>query len=403
MSREVVITGLGFVTSIGRGREEVTTSLRELRHGITRWEPLGPGKHPVSVAGVVKGDTSEMSIARHRPPHLDYALDALNQAVAEAGLKGDLLTNGRCGLYCASGGSAIILHKSLTKLESTDYKRGHPLSVLNSIAGTLNFHLATHLGIRGAGCGFVTACASGSHALGFAYDEIMMGRQDRMIVVAAEDLTAETILSFHAMGALSTNAGPDTASRPFDSARDGFVGSGGAVAIVLEEVESARERGVRPQAVMQGWGQASDGHHPAQPHPEGAGIADAMRNALRSTGVATEDVGYINAHATSTPTGDKAEAQAIHAVMGDSKPPVSSTKALTGHGLSLAGGMEAAFCVLSLDEGFIPGQAHLKNPDDVSLCLNLPLTSLPDNPHIVLNNSSGFGGANVCHVFSSVK
>lgn len=414
MNRQVAITGLGFVTSIGGDRAEVVRSLRELRHGFGRWEPLGPGRHPVSVAGLIRGETgaahdqgrlSATENGRHGPPHVVHASRAVRQALEEAGLVTEDLRDGGTGLYCASSGSSMSSYQNLLKLESTSYRRGNPLCVLNSIAGTLNFHLSAQFGIRGAGCGFVSACASGSHALGFAFDEIALGRQQRMIVVAAEDLTAETLLPFHVMAALSTNPDPESASRPFDVARDGFVGTGGAVAIVLENAEVARARGARIQAWMSGWGQACDGHHPAQPHPEGAGLQEAMRRALRASRVDAADVGYINAHATSTPAGDRAEAKAIHALFGaaGARPAVSSTKALTGHGLSLAGGMEAAFCVLALDEGFTPGQAHLREPDEDALRLHLPRTSLPVNPRIALNNSSGFGGANVCHVFTAAS
>jgi 3-oxoacyl-(acyl-carrier-protein) synthase len=151
---------------------------------------------------------------------------------------------------------------------------------------------------------------------------------------------------------------------------------------------------------MLGWGQACDGHHVAMPHPEGRGLSDAMRLALRDGGLRPADVGYVNAHGTATPAGDRAEARALTEVFGPHRVPVSSTKALTGHGLSLSGLMEAAFCVLSLDEGFIPGQAHLVEPDDDSAQLDLPRETVDEQPRMALNNSCGFGGSNVCHAFS---
>ncbi len=417
MMPEVAITGLGFVTCLGHGREAVVSSLRELRHGLEKWEPLGVKAHPVSVAGTVKGFdvahaeagrrswpaefSMEPAVARILPPQGIYAMCAMQQALAEAGLDSAELGGGDTGLYCASGGSMMLVAHHLDQLRGTGYKRGHPLCVLNSIAGTLNFHLAALFGIRGAGCGFVSACASSSHALGFAFDEIRLGRQQCMVVVGAEELTVESFLPFHAMAALSTNPDPATASRPFDRKRDGFVGTGGAVVMVLEDVERARARGVRIQALMRGWGQAGDGHHPAQPHPEGAGLRRAMELALGSSGVTPEMIGHINAHATSTPAGDRAEALAIQEVFTKkgASPAVSSTKALTGHGLSMAGIMEAAFSVLALDEGFIPGQAHLEEPDAAASGLNLPRETVEVRPRHVMNNSSGFGGANVCHIF----
>jgi 3-oxoacyl-(acyl-carrier-protein) synthase len=273
--------------------------------------------------------------------------------------------------------------------------------VISSVAGSLNFHFAAILGIRGASCGFVSACSSGSHALGYAMDEIRLGRQQRMLVIAAEDLNSEATLPFAGMGALSAQSDPSLASRPFDRGRDGFVATGGAAALVLESAASAEARGARVLAQMLGWGQACDGYHVAMPHPEGNGVRDAMQMALRDAGVTLNEVGYVNAHATSTPAGDRAEARALRAVFGETTPPVSSTKALTGHALSLAGVMEAAFCVLALDEGFIPGQAHLVDPDEDSARLNLPRQTLNQQPVIALNNSCGFGGSNVVHAYAS--
>ena len=416
--RRVVVTGLGFITSIGHSRAEVLASLRELRHGCARCDVVPGTELPVKVAAPVRGfDVSsansnawtwpaacnlDRQLVRALPPHGVFAACALAQAIAESGLTPAELRDGATGLYCASSGSPMLLRHHLNRMAESGWRRGHPFGVVSSVAGSLNFNLAAHHGIRGATCGFASACTSGSHALGAAFDEIALGRQRRMLVVAAEDLNVESLLPFHAMNALSLNTDPATASRPFDRARDGFVGTGGAAALVLEDEESARARSVRPQAEMLGWGQAGDGHHVAQPHPEGAGLRAAMEKALASSGIGRARIDYVNAHATSTPAGDRAEALALRAVFTahGAQPAVSSTKALTGHGLSLAGAMEAAFCVLALREGFIPGQAHLRDPDPECAGLNFPRTTFATPPRLVLNNSSGFGGANVCHIFS---
>jgi 3-oxoacyl-[acyl-carrier-protein] synthase-1 len=423
MSLATVITGLGFVTSIGHSRAAVSEALRELKHGIAPWDVVpglaGAMNVPVKVAGVLRGfDVSSTNPAawswpgefpldagrvRAMPPQGVYALAAVQQALQEARLSAEELADGTTGLYCASAGSPRLLHHHLNKLEASGWRRAHPHGVVSSVAGALNFHLASGLGIRGANCGFVSACSSGSHALGFAMDEIRLGRQDRMIVIAAEELTAESALPFAGMGALSPSSDPKLASRPFDAGRDGFVPTGGAVALVLESERSATARGARALARMQGWGQACDGYHLALPHPDGRGLGDAMRLALRDAGISPAAVGYVNAHGTSTPAGDRAEARALQHVFDGHRVPVSSTKALTGHGLSLAGAMEAAFCVLAIDEGFIPGQAHLVAPDEDSARLNLPLETRLDQPRFVLNNSSGFGGSNVTHVFATPK
>jgi 3-oxoacyl-(acyl-carrier-protein) synthase len=413
----VVVTGLGFVTSIGHSRAAVSESLRSLRHGLGAWQPVAGADVPVKLGGLLEEfDVSSSNPAawswpgkfaiaagtvRAMPPHGVYALAALPQALNEARLSDAELSDGATGLFCASGGSPRMVHQHLSKLESSRWRRAHPHGVISSVAGALNFHLAAMLKIRGASCGFVSACASGSHALGYAMDEIRLGRQQRMIVVAAEDLNAEAALPFCGMGALTTQADPCLASRPFDRGRDGFVATGGAAVLVLETARSAGARGVQPLARMLGWAQACDGHHAAMPHPEGRGLRDAMRLAMRDAGITPRGVGYVNAHATSTPAGDRAEARALHEVFAPHAPPVSSTKALTGHALSLAGALEAAFCVLALDEGFIPGQAHLVEPDEESAHLNLPRETLAKQPRVVLNNSSGFGGSNVVHVFAS--
>jgi 3-oxoacyl-[acyl-carrier-protein] synthase-1 len=236
--------------------------------------------------------------------------------------------------------------------------------------------------------------------MGFAYDEIAFRRQDRMFVVGAEDGNVESILPFAGMRALSQQSNPDLASRPFDLGRDGFVGTGGAAVVVLESEEEVERRGAKIYCEVTGWGQASDGYNVAISHPDGAGLRMAMAHALRRAELEPEAIDYVNAHATSTPIGDISEARALRAIFHNSatRPAVSSTKALTGHGLSLAGAMESAFCAIALKEGFIPGSAHIVNLDPACEGLNIIRATLPQPPQTVLNNSSGFGGANVCIV-----
>jgi 3-oxoacyl-(acyl-carrier-protein) synthase len=411
-----VVTGLGFITSIGNDRATVQRSLLELRHGFERIEFLGNPNLPVKVAGTVKEfafptpnwrDWSwparfevDRELARGLAPHGVFAICAVQQALAEAGLAAADLAGGDTGLFCASAGSPFLLGSFLEQMKATRGERGNPMGIVSSIAGTLNFNLAAHYRISGAVCGFVSACASSSHALGYAMDEIRLGRQRRMLVVGAEDMTAESVLPFATLRALSTNPDPGTASRPFDRQRDGFVGTGGAVALIVEEAGLARARGARVQAELIGWGQAGDGYSIVASHPEGAGLRSAMQRALADAGVSPGAIDYVNAHATSTPGGDRSEALALQEVFTrvGATPRISSTKALTGHGLSLAGAMEAGFCTLSLAEGFIPGAAHLTDPDPACEGLNLPRASLAEAPRLVLNNSSGFGGSNVCHV-----
>src|SRR4051812_31521232 len=383
MRRRAVVTGVGFITSIGNDRAAVVDSLRRLRPGIERVEFMSNPALTARVAGTVKEFNVDSpswrdwryparyelprETLRSLSPHGLYALCATEQALADAGLTHEKLTDGATGLYCASAGSAFLLHHHLAQMHAVRGERGNPMGVVASIAGTLNFNLAAHYGIRGAVGGFVAACASSSHALGCAIDDIRLGRQTRLLVVGAEEVNAETVLPFAAMRALSTNADPATASRPFDRQRDGFVASGGAVCLILEEAETARRRGATIYAELAGWGQAADGFNVAVSHPEGTGLKDAMHRALADARLTPADVGYVNAHATSTPAGDRSEALALRAVFtaAGARPRVSSTKGLTGHPLSMSGVMEAAFCALALREEFIPGNANLTEADEV--------------------------------------
>ncbi|HEU5077790.1 MAG TPA: beta-ketoacyl-[acyl-carrier-protein] synthase family protein [Opitutaceae bacterium] len=415
MPSTAAITGLGFITSIGLTKAEVANRLRHGQSGLVEFDFCGNPRHPVKVAAPVPGfyfdgpNWREWSwpagyeipreTVRGLPPHGVYAFCAIEQALADAGLRLEDITSSDTGLFCASAGSPYMMWHHLEELAASQYERGHPLSVVSSIAGTLNFNLAAHFRITGAVAGFVSACTSGSHAIGYALDEIRLGRQQRMIVVAAEELNAQTDLPFAAMRALSTNPDPATASRPFDVERDGFVPTGGAVVLILEAPELAQARGAKAYAEISGWGQAADGYNVATSHPEGLGLRNAMLRAAKDAGIAMSDVDYINAHATSTPAGDRSEALALRSLIApDARTIVSGTKGLTGHGLSMAGVMEAAFCALTFSEKFLPGNPKLVNPDPVCKGLNLPKESIAADPRIVMNNTSGFGGSNVCHV-----
>jgi 3-oxoacyl-[acyl-carrier-protein] synthase I len=418
--RKVYITGVGFITSIGNDAASVSESLRELRHGMVLYPPFQKPDVPVKVAAPIRDfqtDTTDQEdwvfparyrikreLLRGMAPHGVYAYCAMQQAIEDAKLGETDISNPATGLYAASAGSPFLLGFHLERMRKVGVMRCPPLGIVASISGTVNFNLVSHFRIKGASTGFSSACASSAHAAAFAYDEIALGRQQRMFVVGAEDGNVESILPFAGMRALSLQADPSVASRPFDVARDGFVGTGGATVLVLESEEEVARRGVRPYCELAGWGQASDGHNVAISHPDGEGLRMAIENTLRQADIAPEEVDYVNAHATSTPIGDISEAKALKAIFQDnpSRPAVSSTKALTGHGLSLAGAMEAGFCALAMKEGFIPGSAHITNLDPACAGLNIIRATLPQRPNVVLSNSSGFGGANVCLAFRSV-
>ena len=416
----VFITGLGFVTSIGNDAATVTRNLRELRHGFELYPPFQKPDIPCKVVGTIKEFTTDSTdpedwtfpsrykikreLLRSMAPNGLFAHCAMLQAVQDAALAEADVSNPHTGLYAASGGSPFLTHHHHERLQKFGVMRCSPLGIVASIVGTLNFNLVAAFKILGSSCGFSSACASSAHGLGFAFDDIALGRQKRMFVVGAEDGNVDAILPFAGMRTLSLQTDPNLASRPFDVGRDGFVGTGGATVAVLESEEEVARRGVKPYAEILGWGQASDGYNVAISHPEGSGSAAAMSLALRASNVAPEQIDYVNAHATSTLIGDVSEARALRAVFKDAakRPAVSSTKALTGHGLSLAGVMETGFSALAMREGFIPGNAHLSKIDPECEGLNIPRTTENTAPQHVIKNSSGFGGANVALVLKRV-
>jgi 3-oxoacyl-[acyl-carrier-protein] synthase-1 len=415
MSHKVVVTGVGFISPIGNDQATVVESLRQLRHGLSLYDKFDKPEVPVRVAGLVKDfDTDsadpedwtypsaykiKREVLRGFSPHVLYAYCALTQAIADAKLAPEDVSNADTGMFTASSGSAGTLHRNVARMLSHGVARCPPLGVVASVVGTLSYNLVAAFKIFGASCGFASACASSGHALGFAWEEVAAGRQKRMFVVGGEDGNLECLLPFAGMRALSLSRDPNSASRPFDKDRDGFVGSGGACVLVLESAEEAAQRGAPVYCEMAGWGQASDGFNVAISHPDGTGLANATRLALKRAGVAAEDVDYVNAHATSTPIGDISEIRALKAVFGadgeHGRPAISSTKALTGHPLSLASILEAGFCALAIKHGFTPGSAHIQNLDPEAEGLNILRTTLEQRPRVVLSNSSGFGGANV--------
>ena len=419
ISRKVVLTGIGVITPIGNDTDTVSAHLREGRHGLAPVQLMGNPNIPVRLAGTVKEFAVDSpsyrdwswparydiprETVRSLAPHGVYAICAGLQALKNAGLQpADVADQPTTGLFCASAGSAMLLHHNLAQMHTVRGERGNPMGLVSSISGTLNFNLAAFFRITGAVCGFVSACASSSHALGYACDEIRRGRLNRVLVVGAEDVNAESLLPFLAMRALSPNPVPELASRPFDTARDGFVGAGGAVAVLLEDEDTAHARGAFPYAELAGWGQSADGYSVASPLPDGSGLRLAIERALADANEPATGVGYINAHATSTPQGDRAEALALGTLFRSTGVPISSTKGLTGHPLSMAGVMEVALCALSMRNGFVPGNPHLVNPAPACDGLHLPRETLFTKPRLVLSNSSGFGGSNVCVLLRSL-
>ena len=419
MVRRAVITGLGFITSIGNRRAEVLESLRHGHSGIEIHPELDRPDIPVKLAGTIKGfsfpthrsDSWEFppgleiprTHLRSMSPHGVYAYAAMNEAIADAGLPPTAISNPRTGMMCASAGSTRMLYRNVEQMLNDGVLRCHPLSLTASIAGTLNFNLVSSFKIQGASAGFVSACSSSAHAFGNALDQIRYCRQDTMFVVGAEDCDLFSILPFASCRALTRGTDPTRSPCAFDVKRDGFAATGGAVVLVLEEMEQARARGASIYAEAAGWAQTSDGHDVMVPEPSGEGLARAMRDALRDAGLEPSAIDYVNAHATSTPVGDRAELRALKRVFDGHQPLISSTKSQTGHGLSMGGAMEAAFCCLALHDGFVPVSLNITELDPEAEGMRLITAPVDHAPRNVISNSAAFGGANVSLVLTRAQ
>ncbi|MFP3942858.1 MAG: beta-ketoacyl-ACP synthase I [Alphaproteobacteria bacterium] len=402
--RRVAVTGLGIVCSIGNSADEVAASLREGRSGIEKapdYERLGFRSH---VHGSIKLDLEEALDRKTRRFMGDgaaYAWIALQQAIEDAGLEKNDISNERTGLIVGSGGpSTKAIVQAADVARDKGPKRVGPTQVPKAMSSTCSATLATPMGIKGISYSISSACSTSTHCIGNAAEMIQWGKQDVMFAGGGEELDWTLSVLFDAMGAMSSrfNDRPETASRPYDVNRDGFVISGGGGILVLEELERAKARGARIYAEIAGFGATSDGHDMVQPSGEGA--VRCMRQAL-----ATVDgpIDCINPHATSTPIGDIPEIEALREVFNGDMPPISATKSLTGHSQGAAGVHEAIYSLLMMEGGFIPASAHIEEMDPA--VGNAPVVrELRENVDLdcVLSNSFGFGGTNGTLVFRKV-
>ena len=416
--KRVFITGVGVISGIGNDVGSVSESLRELKHGFSAYLPfLDDPLAPVTLVSAPKDfevDSEDFEdwiypgqyrvrreVLRGFAPHGLYVYCAMKQAIEDAGLEENDVSNEETGIYTASGGSTRLIYKNMTRMHEVGPTRCSPTGIVSAISGTLSFNLVANFRIQGNSCGFSSACASSGHAMGFAYDDIAMGRQSRMFIAAGEDVNYESVVPFTGMRALSLETDPVRASCPFDAKRNGFVCAGGGAVLVLESEEEVLRRGSTPYAELLGWGQSSDGHNVAISHPEGHGLIRAIDKACKSTGVEAGEIDYINAHATSTLIGDASEGKALEVVFNSKghRPKISSTKAITGHSLSLASALEASIISIAMKEGFTPGSSHIQNLDPQFEGFNIIRETESKAPQITLSNSSGFGGANVSLLF----
>ncbi|RPE09484.1 beta-ketoacyl-[acyl-carrier-protein] synthase family protein [Chitinophaga lutea] len=394
----VVITGIGIYSCIGKDLEEVRESLFRGRSGIVLDAERKDFGYRSGLTGALPRPELKGLLDRRArlmmPEQAEYAYMSTREALANAKMDQDYLDSREVGLLFGNDSSAkptieatdIIREKHDTMLVGSG-------SVFQTMNSTVNMNLATIFKLKGVNFSVSAACASGSHAIGLGYMFIRNGLQDAVICGGAQEVNKYAMGNFDAIAAFSVRENePAKASRPFDRDRDGLVPSGGAATVILESLESAQRRGAPILGEVLGYGFSSNGAHISNPSVEGP--MRSLEMALRESGLQAKDIGYINAHATSTPAGDASEARAIDAVFGSSHTPVSSTKSMTGHECWMAGASEIVYSMLMMQHDFIAPNINFENPDEDSAKLNIVTNTINKNFNIFLSNSFGFGGTN---------
>ena len=407
--RRVVVTGFGAVTPLGNDAPETWRAALAGESGIDWIRAFDANGFPVRIAAEVKDFDASSAASAKEQRKLDrnvlLALAAGKEAVDHAGLNG--FDPHRVGIAFGSaiGGIAGIIQQAEI-LRERGFERVSPSFIPSVLVDAASGQLAISLGIRGPNYAPVSACATGSHAVGEAAELIKRGDADAMLAGGTEAAIQPIILAgFVAMRGLAVeNENPPHASRPFDATRAGFVMGEGACVLVLEELEAARARGATVYAEVLAYGTSNDAHHMAQPGPEAIGVAEMMRAAIDRAGLKPEDVDYINAHGTSTPLGDAAETKAIKDVFGDHayELAVSSTKSMMGHCFGAAGAIEALMCVLALHEGKLPPTINYDQPDPVCDLDYVPNEAREADVRVALSNAMGLGGHNACVLLGRV-
>jgi 3-oxoacyl-[acyl-carrier-protein] synthase I len=396
--RRVVVTGMGIVSSIGNNTQEVLASLREARSGVVKaadYEKLGFRCQVHGAPTLNPEEAVDRRAMRFHGGGTAWNHVAMDQAIRDAGLDDNDISNDRTGIIMGSGGpSTRTVVEAADTARAKGPKRVGPFAVPKAMSSTASATLATWFKIKGVNYSISSACATSNHCIGNAYEIIQGGRQDVIFAGGCEELDWTLSVLFDAMGAMSTkyNDRPEAASRAYDVNRDGFVIAGGAGVVVLEELDRAKARGARIYGEVAGYGATSDGHDMVAPSGEGA--VRCMRQALANV---KGRIDYINPHATSTPVGDEKEIEAIREVFGagDNCPPIAATKSLTGHSLGATGVQEAIYSLLMMNNGFICESANIEELDPAFA--DMPIVrERVDNASIghVLSNSFGFGGTN---------
>ncbi len=406
--RRVVVTGLGLVTPIGIGVEENWSALMAGTSGVGKITRFDTTDFPVSIAAEVKGFNAEAFIDKKEIKEMDlfiqYALAAAKMAHKDSGLE---ITSGnatRVGVLVGAGLGGLPAIEEMHKIVlEKGPRRISPFFIPRLIANLAPGQISIALGAKGPNSCTVTACATGTHAIGDAFRIIERDEADVMIAGGTEaTITPMCVGGFAAMRALSKRSDdPTKASRPFDKGRDGFVVGEGAGVVILEELEFAKKRGANIYAEVIGYGMSGDAFHVSAPAPGGEGAQRCMINTIKDAGIASDEVGYINAHGTSTPIGDKAETEAVKKMFGPhaKKLKMSSTKSMTGHLLGGAGGVEGVYSVLAIHRNTLPPTINYDTPDP-----ECDLDYVPNQPqeirvNVAMSNSFGFGGTNACIAF----
>ncbi|MEE4075105.1 3-oxoacyl-[acyl-carrier-protein] synthase 1 [Pseudomonas viridiflava] len=394
--RRVVITGLGIVSCLGNDKDTVTANLRANRPGIKFQPEYAEMGLRSQVAGSIDLNLEELidrKIYRFVGHAAAYAYLAMKDAIADAGLTDEQVSNVRTGLIAGSGGASTLNQmEALDILREKGVKRVGPYRVTRTMGSTVSACLATPFKIKGVNYSISSACATSAHCIGNAVEQIQLGKQDIVFAGGGEEEHWSQSFLFDAMGALSTqyNETPEKASRAYDAKRDGFVIAGGGGMVVVEELEHALARGAKIYAEIVGYGATSDGYDMVAPSGEGA--IRCMQMALSTV---EGPIDYLNTHGTSTPVGDEMEMNGVRAVFGDNAPAISSTKSLSGHSLGAAGVHEAIYCLLMMENNFIAGSANIDELDpkvaDMPILLETRENAKLDR---IMSNSFGFGGTN---------
>jgi 3-oxoacyl-[acyl-carrier-protein] synthase II len=412
LNRRVVVTGVGMVTPIGLDTESSWEGLIAGRSGIGPITQFDDKDIPTQIAGEVKGFDPAQYIEAKEIKKMDrfihLAIAASQMAMDSAKLPITPGNADRVGVIAGAGiGGLPSIERSYRAYLEKGYRRITPFFIPMSIINEMAGHISMRFGAKGPNISVVTACATGTHSIGDAFKIIQRGDADAMFAGGAESCICSLgVGGFNAMKALSTrNSEPERASRPFDANRDGFVMGEGSGIVILEDLEFAQKRGARIYAEAIGYGASGDAYHITSPAPNGEGAARCMNMAIKDAGISPADIGYINAHGTSTKYGDELETMAIKTVFGDcaKKVPVSSTKSMTGHLLGAAGGVEAVISILALDNGILPPTINLENPDPECDLDYVPNTARKVPVEVVMSNSFGFGGTNACVVFKKFR